>query len=108
MYRLSDTQSIDVSLCSESLKNHGLEFFKSKASVIMLPQKVVINLQKGYAKQKHPVCKKGVRPKRCEANKKQPYLCATISAEAKKSPIKDALNYLNDIATIIYSIFSQV
>ena len=38
--------------------------------------------------------------KMCEANKKQPYLCATkalISAEAKKSPIKDVLNHSNDI-----------
>ena len=32
--KLSDTQAtyIDVSLCSESLKNRGLEFFKIKAS----------------------------------------------------------------------------
>ena len=39
--------------------------------------------------------------KKCGANKKQPYLYvrpkALISAEAKKSPIKDVSNYLNDI-----------
>ena len=31
-----------------------------------------------------------------------------ILAEAKKSPIKDALNYLSDIKIIVYSICSQV
>ena len=39
--------------------------------------------------------------KKCRANKKQPptYVRpkALISAEAKKSPIKDVSNYLNDI-----------
>ena len=39
--------------------------------------------------------------KKYEANKKQPYLCATksfdISSEAKTSLIKDVSNYLNDM-----------
>ena len=45
--------------------------------------------------------------KKCETNKKQPTYVrpkALISAEAKKSLIKDVPNYLNDIT----SIFSQV
>ena len=31
-----------------------------------------------------------------------------ISVEAKKLLIKNLFNYLNDIATIVYSIFSQL
>ena len=36
---------------------------------------------------------------KCEANKKQPYLCATKSFDTKKSPIEDVSKYLsvNDI-----------
>ena len=48
-----------------------------------------------YAKQKHPGCKKGAGPKRSSPTYVRPK--ALISAEAKKSPIKDASNYLNDI-----------
>ena len=40
--------------------------------------------------------------KMCKVNKEQPYILyvqpkALISAEAKKLPIKDVFNYLNDI-----------
>ena len=35
-------------------------------------------------------------------------LKSLVTAEDKKSPIKDVLKYLNDIRTIVYSIFSQV
>ena len=48
-----------------------------------------------YAKQKHPGCKKGAGPIRSSPTYVQPK--ALISAEAKKSPIKDVSNYLNDI-----------
>ena len=47
------------------------------------------------AKQKHPGCKKGVVPTRSSPTYVRPK--ALISAEAKKSPIKDVSNYLNDI-----------
>ena len=33
---------------------------------------------------------------------------ALILAEAKKSPIKDVLNYVPELHIIVYSIFSQV
>ena len=61
------------------LMYHSVIMDKSKASVIMLPQKVGIILQKGYAKQKHPAALP---------------MCNHISAEAKKSPIKDAFKLL--------------
>ena len=45
-------------------------------------------------KQKHSGCKKSARPIRSSPIYVQPK--ALISAEAKKSPIKDVSNYLNE------------
>ena len=79
------------------LKNVGLSFstlsFKL-ASVYVLPQSSDL-FTKRYAKQKHPGCKKGAGQIRSSPTFMQ--LKAFISAEAKKSPIKDVSNYLNDI-----------
>ena len=44
---------------------------------------------------KHPGCKKSAKPIRSCLTYVQPK--ALISAKAKKSPIKDVSNYLNDI-----------
>ena len=74
----------------------GLSFSKLSfkvASVIMLPQSNDTFTKS--SKQKHPGCKKGAKPIRSSPIYVRPkYL---ISAEAKKSLIKDVLNYLNDI-----------
>ena len=48
------------------------------------------------AKQKHPGCKKSVGPIRSSPTYVQPK--GVISAEAKKSPIKDVSNYLNSLS----------
>ena len=55
------------------------------------------------AKQKYPGCKKIARPIR--SSPIATYVRPLISAEAKKSPIKDVSNYLNDM--VVYFVLSQ-
>ena len=57
------------------------------------PLSVIDSVTK-YAKQKYPRCKKGARPIRSSPTYVQPK--SLILAEAKKSPIKDVLYYLNE------------
>ena len=61
-----------------------------------------------YAKQKHPGYKKSARPIRSSIVHKYVRSKTLISAEAKKLLIKNLFNCLNDIRTIVYSIFSQL
>ena len=50
-----------------------------------------------YAKQKHPGCKKSVRPIRSSIVNRYVRPKTLISVEAKKLLIKNLFNYLNDI-----------
>ena len=60
------------------------------------------------AKQKHPGYKKSARPIRSSIAKQTGATKNFESVEAKKLLIKNLLNYLNDIHTIVYSIFSHM
>ena len=61
----------------------------------MLPQSSDIFIKSSDMLNKNTLGIKSVRPIRNSYTYVQPK--ALISAEVKKSPIKDALNYLNDI-----------
>ena len=67
-----------------------------------------MQLQVEYTKQKHPGYKKSARPIRSSIANRYVRPKTLLSVEAKKLLIKNLFNYLNDIHTIVYSIFSQL